>query len=219
MTVSVTNVFFDLDGTLADTAPDLANTLNQLLQECGKPPMPYNVIRPTVSHGGLYMLQKAFELDENDSELPELRKRFLEIYRSCLANETTLFPGMVELLNELESRAITWGIVTNKSKQLTHPLIQALGLANKAACIVCGDTLEHSKPHPAPILYACKLVKCEPHQSLFIGDAKNDIVAGKNAGMRTLVANYGYIDMDETPDAWGADGMINKPEEILDWLS
>lgn len=215
----ITNVLFDLDGTLADTALDLAHSLNQLLQENSKPQLPFDVIRPMVSHGGVFMICKAFEISDEDPDFPELRERFLTIYESCLADKTCLFPGMPQVLEQLESDSYVWGIVTNKIERLTQPIIQALGLSDRAACIVCGDTIEHSKPHPAPMLHACQLADREPSQTLFIGDAKNDIIAGHNARMYTLIARYGYIGEQDAPEGWGADGLINSPLEILDWLA
>ena len=215
---TITNVLFDLDGTLADTAPDLARSLNQLLAENGKPYLPFEVIRPMVSHGGVYMICQAFAMTSAEPGFPALRERFLTIYEANLADETRLFPGITEVLSRLEEDGRTWGIVTNKIERLTLPLIQALNLADRAACVVCGDTLNHSKPHPAPMLHACQLVNHPASQTLYIGDAEKDVIAGKNAAMHTLVARYGYISNGDRPDSWGADGVIDDPREILAWL-
>lgn len=215
----INNILFDLDGTLADTAPDLAFSLNQLLEENDRQPLPFTTIRPMVSHGGIYMICRAFAMCEDDPRFPGLRERFLSIYADNLANETRLFPGMAEVLACLESEGYSWGIVTNKSERLTLPLVTALGLAERTACIVCGDTVEQCKPHPAPMLHACQLVNCSPAQSLYIGDAEKDIIAGREAAMHTLVARYGYHGSEDAPDTWGADGLIDSPGEILDWLS
>ncbi len=219
MRTKINNILFDLDGTLADTAPDLAHALNQLLQEQGKPPLALETIRPSVSLGGIVMVRQFLDIDEDDQDFPELRRRFLEIYSSNLADKTKLFPGMEQVLDKLESHNIPWGVVTNKSAWLTNPLMQALQLDKRASCIVSGDTVEQCKPHPAPMLYACQLVERDPAQTLYVGDAKRDIMAGHNAGMLTLIAGYGYIADDENPDSWGANGIINKPLEILDWLA
>ena len=215
----INNVLFDLDGTLADTAPDLALALNRLLKENAKPPMPFTTIRPMVSHGGIHMIARAFAMSENDPEFNTLRERFLSLYASSLAEETRLFPGIAELLDQLEAEGCTWGIVTNKFERLTFPLLEALGLHKRAACVVCGDTLSWSKPHPAPMLHACKLVDREPAHSLYIGDAEKDVIAGKSANMYTLVARYGYLADEDTPEHWGADGMIDSPAEIMGWLT
>ena len=215
----INNILFDLDGTLADTAPDLAFSLNRLLEENDRRSLPFTAIRPMVSHGGIYMICRAFAISENAPAFPGLRERFLSIYADNLADETRLFPGMAEVLAHLESEGYSWGIVTNKSERLTLPLVAALGLADRAACIVCGDTLAQSKPHPAPMLHACQLVKRSPAQSLYVGDAEKDVIAGRQAAMHTLIARYGYLGSEDEPEAWGADGLIDSPGEILDWLS
>lgn len=165
------------------------------------------------------MVCKAFGMTVDDPAFPELRERFLSLYEANLDLETRLFPGMPEVLERLEADGHTWGIVTNKIERLTLPLIRSLRLAERAACVVCGDTVEHSKPHPAPMLHACQLINSPPAQTLYVGDAENDVIAGRTAEMHTLVARYGYIGNEDEPDSWGADGMIDNPLEILDWLS
>ncbi|TAJ93787.1 MAG: HAD family hydrolase [Gammaproteobacteria bacterium] len=211
-------VLFDLDGTLADTGPDLAGALNLLLREEGREPLPYRTIRPLVSHGGLIMISSCLGIAVDSMEMRRLHRRFLEIYRTRIAAETDLFQGMDEVLASLEALALPWGIVTNKPEFLTTPLIAALRLDHRAACVVSGDTLEYSKPHPAPLLHACQVAGRAPSRSLYIGDARRDIEAGLNAGMRTLVALYGYLGADDRPETWGATGMIQDPAELLAWL-
>jgi N-acetyl-D-muramate 6-phosphate phosphatase len=212
------HVLFDLDGTLADTAPDLADTLNQLLIENGRSPMPFETIRPTVSHGGVFMINAAFGLAENDHGFAELRARFLDIYTARLTKKTRLFQGMDEVLDRFDSAGVTWGIVTNKSEKLTHPLMRALGLHHRTSCIVAGDTVGFNKPHPAPMLHACSLLGCDPAETLYIGDAERDIQAGNNTGMFTLIAGYGYIGDNDAPETWRADGMVKAPREIPEWM-
>ena len=212
------NVLFDLDGTLADTAPDLAFALNTLLAENGKESLHLDVLRPVVSLGGVAMLRLAFEIDENNAEFNGLKERFLQLYHDNIAKYTVLFAGMEKLLAQLEARQIPWGIVTNKSTWLTQALMQELQLAQRTPCIVCGDTVEHAKPHPAPMLHACKLLECAAEQTLYIGDALRDIEAGNRAQMTTLIANYGYIGKHEATHKWGANGNIDSPMEILDWV-
>ncbi len=214
----VSNVLLDLDGTLADTAPDLAFALNTLLEEQGKAALPLEVIRPTVSLGGIAMVRLAFEIDEDNAGFDALKNRFLEIYRNNIARHTMLFKGMDEVLSHLDARQLSWGIVTNKSTWLTLPLMEALKLSERTPCIVCGDTVEHSKPHPAPMLHACKLLQCAAEDTLYVGDARRDIEAGNSASMTTLIANYGYIEKHESPQTWGANGEIDTPGEILDWV-
>jgi len=211
-------VFFDLDGTLADTAPDMAAAINTLLAEEGCSPLPFARIRPRVSHGSRALIELGFGFTEGHPDYPRLRQRFLDLYRELLAVETRLFTGMTELLAALEHDGITWGVVTNKPGWLTDPLIVALGLTERAACIVSGDTTAHAKPHPEPLLHASRSVAVPPSRCLYVGDAERDIEAGRRAGMRTLVATFGYLDEDDRPEAWGADGQVESPAEIRDWL-
>ena len=211
-------VLFDLDGTLVDTAPDMANALNRTLVNHGRQPLAFETIRPSVSLGGVALVKLAFELDEADPELDRLRKEFLAIYRDNLSRESCLFPGMELVLAGLEEISASWGIVTNKPAWLTNPLMQDLQLDVRTGCIVSGDTLEQRKPHPAPLLHACDLLQCNPGETVYVGDARRDIEAGASAGMTTLVAAYGYIDRADNPDDWGADGLVDSPEEILSWV-
>ncbi|MBT7951074.1 MAG: HAD-IA family hydrolase [Gammaproteobacteria bacterium] len=213
------NVLFDLDGTLADTAPDLAYALNLLLQEQGQLPLPLDVIKPSVSLGGIAMIKLAFDIDVDCPEFESLRNRFLEIYSTNIAKHTSLFDGMDKVLSMLESRQVPWGIVTNKPSWLTQPLMQELKLSERALCIVSGDTVEHSKPHPAPLLHACDLLACNAAQTLYVGDARRDVEAGNSAAMTTIIASYGYIDKNDDIESWGANGKVNTPLEILDWVS
>lgn len=210
-------VLFDLDGTLADTAPDLYAAQALLSREHGLEPMPFEAVRDHVSHGSTALVKLAFPEAEGE-RFEQLRARFLEIYAENLFLDTTLFPGMESLLAWLESRGLKWGVVTNKPAFLTDPLMESLGLAHRAACIVSGDTITQRKPHPAPMLHACELAGCRPAECLYVGDAERDIQAGHAAGMSTLIALYGYIDGTQHPDQWGADGMIHEPREILDWI-
>lgn len=218
MKQNISTVFFDLDGTLADTAPDLTEALNQLLLEHNKEPLTLETVLPAVSKGGLAMLRLGFEFDEASEQYEALRQRFLDIYSQRMHPSTTLFPTMSETLAQLEDKQYRWGIVTNKSTWLAEPLIKKLGLNDRSLCLVCGDTTEYPKPHPAPLLYACQLAMIKPQQSVYVGDAKNDIIAGKAAGMATVAAMYGYIPENENPDDWQADASINSPDDILHWL-
>ena len=211
-------VFFDLDGTLADTAPDLAAALNQLLAEQNRTVLPFDVIRPTVSLGGNAMIRLAFDIDEDKPEFASLRQRFLAIYEARLHNGTRLFPGIPQVLDKLEEDDLVWGVITNKPSWLTNPLMQKLGLDKRAHCIISGDSTKQRKPHPAPMLHACEITGSDPGYSLYIGDAERDIEAGRAAGMYTLIARYGYLGKDEKPSQWRADGMISDPIEIIDWI-
>lgn len=215
---SVKTVLFDLDGTLADTAPDLAYALNLVLQEQGKPALAFEQIRPIVSHGGLALIKFGFGIDTDDPLFDPLRKRLLDIYKDNLTRETTVFPGMDAVLDEIERRDMNWGVVTNKPAWLTDPLMAQLGLNKRAACIVSGDTTNNRKPHPLPLLHGCEIAGSVATQCVYVGDAQRDIEAGVKAEMKTLVALFGYIDEHETPENWGADDMVSSPQGILEWI-
>lgn len=216
---AVKGVFFDLDGTLADTAPDLAYALNTLRKEQQLAPLPYARIRPVVSHGATALLRLGFAIDPEHVSHDYLRQRLLEIYSAHLTYKTRLFPGMAAVLQALEDQGIKWGVITNKPGWLTEPLVAGLGLAARAACIVSGDSTPHTKPHPEPLLQACRETGLEGAQCLYVGDARRDIEAGKSAGMKTLVALFGYIGADDAPESWQADGLIERPLDILSWIA
>ena len=212
-------VLFDLDGTLADTAPDLAYALNQTLEKHGHPTLPYEQIKPKVSHGASALIRLGFNLTPDDAGFDSHLQELLQIYSANIHRETTLFPGMDNVLQQLEQQGIAWGIVTNKPSRFTDPLIKSMDLMDRAACVVSGDTTPNSKPHPEPILHACRLAGGHgPEECLYIGDAQRDIEAGINAGTATLVALFGYLGSDDHPKSWGADGCIEHPEQILKWL-
>jgi phosphoglycolate phosphatase len=214
----IRTVLFDLDGTFADTAPDLALALNRLLAEEGRAPLPFEKIRPVVSHGSPGLLRLAFGIGPGEPGYEERRARLLELYGRDLCRETRLFPGMAELIIELERRGASWGIVTNKPTFLTTALLAALAPPVAPACVVSGDSTPNRKPHPEPLLAACAQAGRRPAECLYVGDAERDIEAGRRAGMKTLVALFGYIGEGDDPAAWGADGMIREPREVLRWL-
>lgn len=218
MSGSIRTVLFDLDGTLADTAPDLAAALNHVLVEEGRPPLPFARIRPVVSHGSTGLLRLGFGLAPDDPAFAPLRVRLLAHYAANLCRETRLFPGMTDVLRWLQVQGLRWGIVTNKPAYLTEALVPQLSLPYPPACIVSGDTTGNRKPHPEPMLHACALTGGDPAEVLYVGDAERDVRAGRAAGMRTVVALYGYIGEDEEPARWGADGAIRAPLELLSWL-
>jgi N-acetyl-D-muramate 6-phosphate phosphatase len=212
-------VLFDLDGTLLDTAPDLAAALNAVLREQGRPALPFDDIRPVVSHGTTGLLGLGFGLRPGEDEFESLRQRLLTIYAADLSRHTRLFPGMDQVLDHIEAQGMNWGVVTNKPSWLTEPLMANLGLSERAACIVSGDTTPQRKPDPEPMLHACHLAGSEAAQCIYIGDAERDIEAGRRAGMKTLAASFGYIGSDEDIAAWGADGIVDTPADILAWLT
>ncbi len=210
-------LLLDLDGTLLDTAPDMANALNLLRGEQSTAPLAFAAIRPHVSHGAAALVRLGFP-DAPDEQMVELRARFLELYRENLSAGTRLFDGFEAVLRRLEGDGIRWGVVTNKPAFLSEPLLEAVGLRSRMACIVSGDTVAQRKPHPAPMLHAAKLVGCEPAACLYVGDAERDVVAAHAAGMPALVALFGYLSESDTPHAWGADGLIDSPADILRWI-
>jgi len=211
-------ILFDLDGTLVDTAPDLAFALTTLMQQEGLAPLPYNTIRPVASNGSAGLLGLGFGITPEHPDYTALQQRFIQLYQDNIARETTLFDGMENVLSSLENANITWGIVTNKPAFLTEPLLAQLNLTHRAGCIVSADTTPFNKPHPAPMLHACKIIKQQPENCIYIGDAARDIEAGRNANMQTVSALYGYIGEHDNPDHWHADTHINHPRDILQWL-
>jgi len=215
---AIRTVLFDLDGTLADTAPDLAYALNLLRRQHGMADMPFEEIRPAASHGSIALLKVGFQSAPGDEGFEELRTAYLDLYEANINTHTTLFPGMAEILDEIEARQLNWGVVTNKPAWLTEPLLEALGIRQRAACVISGDSLPERKPHPAPLLHACQLAGSQAAECIYIGDAERDIVAGHAAGMTTLIAMFGYLSEADQPDNWPADGRIQQPGEILDWL-
>jgi len=211
-------VLFDLDGTLADTAPDLAYVLNLQLRSHGRPQLPVSALRPHVSHGARGMLRAGFGLETGDPAYPALRDEFLALYEHNLCRETRLFPGMAELLEELEGRSLLWGVVTNKQERFTVPLIQALGLSGRAGCVVGGDTVSRAKPYPDPLFEASRRLGCDPAQCCYVGDDERDVQASHAAGMIPVVALYGYLGDGKPPSEWGAQAYIEHPLELLNLL-
>ena len=208
-------VFFDLDGTLADTAPDLVAATNQLLSARNLPLKPYEQLRPCASAGARGLIGGAFGIDTKHPDFIPLRDEFFANYEKALFVHSKLFEGMEHLLNQLESAQLPWGIVTNKSERFTNPLIELMGLSQRSISTVSGDTTPHSKPHPEPILHAARIANLDPNKSLYVGDDIRDIIAGKAAGMKTVAAAYGYCGCKEPPEAWGADFIIQTPQELL----
>ncbi len=215
MTAKIETILFDLDGTLADTAPDLAYALNTVLKENGKAPCPFEKVRHTASNGTTALIKLGFGETENHQRLSQ---RLIEIYAENITRETTLFDGMGPLLDHIEQQGKTWGVVTNKPAFLTDPLMNQLGLSDRATCIVSGDTTSMRKPHPEPLFHASRLASQPPEKCLYIGDAERDIEAGNRAGMTTLAALFGYISDHDSPQSWQADGLINHPQDILQWI-
>jgi len=208
-------VLFDLDGTLADTAPDLCYALNQMRHARRLPPVPLEKTRPLTSSGARGLLAAGFEMKPDHPDYDAMRVEFLDIYEANVCRETQLFPGMADLLSALERDGLLWGVVTNKAERFTHPLLKGLGLHERAACIVCGDTTPHPKPHPAPLLLASERIALPPATCLYVGDDERDMLAGRAAGMSVAVAVYGYLGDGKPPNAWDADFWADEPGDLL----
>lgn len=218
MKQTITGVLFDLDGTLLDTAPDMALALNIQREHHDLPPLPYSEIRPYVSHGALAMLRIGFAIGADDKNFQGMREQYLQIYSENIAVKTQLFEGLESILQQLEKRSIKWGVATNKPEFLTQPLLQQLKLDTRASTVISGDTIEPRKPNPAPLFAACKEAELIPSQCIYVGDAERDIAAGRGAGMKTVLANWGYITPEDDTQTWEADVVIETPKELLKLL-
>lgn len=207
-------VLFDLDGTLADTAPDLAAAVNKMRKQRGLELLALEQLRPLASAGARGLIGGAFGVGPEHHDFASMREEFLANYEADLCIETTLFPGIANLLDELDAREVSWGIVTNKVGRLTVPLVEQLGLATRACCVVAGDTTPHSKPHPAPLLYAAEQMALPPARIVYIGDDLRDVQAGFAAGMITVAAAYGYCGMELPPALWHAQHIVDSPAQL-----
>ena len=200
---------------MIDTAPDMAGALDILCDEENQVRLPFSDVRPVVSDGSVALVKLAFGDTLETATLERLKLRYLEIYQDNLAVHSQLFGEMGNLLKELEAKNIKWGVVTNKPGWLTEPLMESLDLHHRAACIVSSDSTEKRKPHPEPMYYACKLANSLPEECVYVGDARRDIEAGHNAGMKTIIAEYGYIGSEENTLDWQADYSIQSPSQLL----
>ncbi len=212
-------VLFDLDGTLADTAPDLGFALNQQRLARGMSELPIETVRPHASSGARGLLKVGFGIEPGQNGYEALRDEFLDVYQENLARSSRLFPGVAALLEQIERRGLRWGIVTNKAERFTFPLLRALNLIERAACVICGDTTSYPKPHPAPLLAAAEKLGVAPGHCIYVGDDERDVQAGHAAGMPVLVARYGYLGNGTPPEQWGADGFVDSPADVLGVLS
>ncbi|MDP3540322.1 MAG: HAD-IA family hydrolase [Azonexus sp.] len=212
-------VLFDLDGTLADTAPDLGGATNVLLVEEGRPQQALEILRPYTSQGVRGLLKAGFGIGPAHPDYERLTQRFLDIYAGRLCEQTSLFDGIPEMLDTLESMGLGWGIVTNKRMRFTDPLVELLALSPRTTCVVSGDTTAEAKPSPLPIRHACNLLRCLPERAIYVGDDRRDIDAGRAAGCLTIAVSYGYLGDGGPLHTWGADLIIDHPAELVEFLA
>jgi N-acetyl-D-muramate 6-phosphate phosphatase len=214
----VSAVLFDLDGTLVDSAPDLAGAANELRARHQRPPLPFAALRPMVGAGARGMLGVAFGITPGEPGFDALREEFLALYEARMLRETQVFATMQPVLVQLEAAGVRWGIVTNKHERFAWPVIRGLGLDRRAAALVAGDTTPHAKPHPAPLLEAARQAGVTPGACIYVGDDLRDIQAGRAAGMPALAAAWGYLGQGEDIDDWAADAVLSQPADLLNWL-
>lgn len=208
-------ILFDLDGTLVDTAPDLAYALNLQRERHGLAALPLEDIRPYASHGSRGLLHKGFGITMEDPDFDAMRVEYLALYDEVFARSPVLFSGMAEVLAHIEHLGLKWGVVTNKPRRFTEPMMQVMGLSRRAACVVSGDDAARAKPYPDTLFLACEQIAVQPQQCLYVGDAERDIEAGRTAGMKTVLAMYGYLDAQDQPEQWRADATIDKPLDLI----
>jgi phosphoglycolate phosphatase len=211
-------VLFDLDGTLVDTAPDLGYALNLQRERHGLDFLPEAMIRPYASHGSRGLLEIGFGLLPTDSHFEAMRTEYLELYTQVMTRQPVLFEGMAETLLAIEQRGLRWGIVTNKPRRFTQPMVAHMGLDVRAGAVISGDDAPQPKPSPQTLLLACERMQIDPQTVLYVGDAERDVQAGNAAGMKTLVALFGYLSVTDQPEEWGADGCIEQPCDLLAYL-
>jgi len=211
-------VLFDLDGTLVDSAPDLAGAANELRAARGLEALPFERLRPMVGAGARGMLGAAFGIAPGDDGYEALRDEFLARYEQRLLRETAVFAAMQPVLQRLEAQPLRWGIVTNKALRFAEPLVAGLALHVRASVLIGGDSTPFSKPHPAPLLEAARRLGIEPALCVYVGDDHRDVRAGQAAGMATVAAGWGYLGQGEAIEAWGADAVIEEPAALLRWL-
>lgn len=211
-------VLFDLDGTLADTAPDMARTVNLMLERRGMASVPVAHVRPHVGKGARGMIGAAFGIGTDDPAFKDMRQEFLDLYADNLCIDSRLFPGMGELLDRIEAEGIRWGVVTNKFERLARPVLDGLGVGSRASVIVGGDTCARAKPFPDPLLHASAVLGVTPTHALYVGDDERDVQAARAAGMKVIVANYGYLGDGPPPVLWGADAVLDSPLAMGAWM-
>lgn len=216
--MNIKAVLFDLDGTLADTALDLGAALNALLEKKGLPAVAMEKIRPIASHGARGLIELGLGMKKEHPDFAQIRKAYLAEYEACFDVDTVLFDDINKLIKVIDERGLAWGIITNKPKVFAERLVPKLGFITPPAVLVCGDTTDEPKPSTKPMFYACEKINIAPENCLYVGDAERDIEAGRKAGMKTVLVNWGYIAEDDKPEEWGADYVIDEPLELCELL-
>ncbi len=212
-------VLFDLDGTLIDSAPQLVGALNQLRQQYDLPPIPFLVGRPYASHGAAGLLKAGFNMDKNDPLFDARVQEFLDIYKEVFNLNMQCMEGIEELINTLNLRKIPWGIMTNKAKKFAQPIVSSHPLLKSAACLIAGDDVSMPKPSPEGLIKASQMLSIEPSDIIYLGDDRRDVMAANDAGMVSMAARYGYLEVGDDAKSWGAQYIIDKPSELLDYLN
>lgn len=215
---AVRAVLFDLDGTLVDSAPDLAGAANELREAHDLPPLPFEALRPMVGSGARGMLDAAFGIRPDDSRFEHLRTEYLGLYERRLLRHTRVFTQMQPVLLSIEQQGLRWGIVTNKVARYAVPLVEGLGLMPRCSVLISGDTTAHAKPHPAPLLEAAHRLSLDVSHCVYVGDDRRDVEAGRGAQMTTLAAAWGYLGRGESAHDWQAQAVLEQPGELLNWL-
>ena len=212
-------VLFDLDGTLIDSAPQLVGALNQLRQQYDLPPIPFLVGRPYASHGAAGLLKAGFNMDKNDPLFDARVQEFLDIYKEVFNLNMQCMEGIEELINTLNLRKTSWGIMTNKAKKFAQPIVSSHPLLKSAACLIAGDDVSMPKPSPEGLIKASQMLSIEPSDIIYLGDDRRDVMAANDAGMVSMAARYGYLEVGDDAKSWGAQYIIDKPSELLDYLN
>ncbi len=212
-------VLFDLDGTLIDSAPQLVGALNQLRQQYDLPPIPFLVGRPYASHGAAGLLKAGFNMDKNDPLFDARVQEFLDIYKEVFNLNMQCMEGIEELINTLNLRKISWGIMTNKARKFAQPIVSSHPLLKSAACLIAGDDVSMPKPSPEGLIKASQMLLIEPSEIIYLGDDRRDVMAANDAGMVSMAARYGYLEVGDDAKSWGAQYIIDKPSELLDYLN
>ena len=212
-------VLFDLDGTLIDSAPQLVGALNQLRQQYNLPPIPFLVGRPYASHGAAGLLKAGFNMEKNDPLFDARVQEFLDIYKEVFNLKMQCMEGIEELINTLNLRKISWGIMTNKARKFAQPIVSSHPLLKSAACLIAGDDVSMPKPSPEGLIKASQMLSIEPSDIIYLGDDRRDVMAANDAGMVSMAARYGYLEVGDDAKSWGAQYIIDKPSELLDHLN